>query len=158
MWARKVTNLRCDSEGKFLSNDYTNHYTNPRTLTTLTPTLTETHDAFENFCALVFSDFIRNYFGVLTLTSSHFDYRSKGKNINCIVCTMQYLLANGANDNCMLWLVYINEVWEYKCEHATFLAVALLWYFWMTTLTLNTNPKQPSTCLTYPNDAKTRIS
>src|SRR6218665_3915123 len=47
---------------KFLSNDYTNPNTNPRTLTTLTLTLTDPHNAFESWCAPVFCDFIRNYF------------------------------------------------------------------------------------------------
>ena len=40
-------------EAKFLSNDYANPNTNPKTLTTLTLTLTDPHDAFGNFCATV---------------------------------------------------------------------------------------------------------
>ena len=34
---------------KFLSNDYTYHNTNLKTLTTLTLTLTDPHDAFESY-------------------------------------------------------------------------------------------------------------
>src|SRR6218665_3205677 len=48
-------------EGKFLSNDYTNPNTNPRTLTTLALILADHHDDFERFCAPVFCDFVRNY-------------------------------------------------------------------------------------------------
>ena len=62
IWLQKLTNLWCDSEMKFLSNDYINPNTNPKTLTTLTLTLTDPHDASESFCAPVFCDFIRNYF------------------------------------------------------------------------------------------------
>jgi len=58
---------------KFLSNDYTNPNANPRTLTTLTLTLTNLPDAFKSFYEPVFCDFIRNYIGVQTRTSSHFD-------------------------------------------------------------------------------------
>jgi len=54
--------LLCDSEVKFLSDDYTNPNTNPTTLTTLALTLTDPLDAFESFCVLLFCDFIRNYF------------------------------------------------------------------------------------------------
>jgi len=36
-----------------MSNDYTNPNTNPKTLTTLTLTLTEAHDGSESFCASV---------------------------------------------------------------------------------------------------------
>ena len=46
---------------EFLSNDYTNPNTNPKTLTTLALTLADHHDAFESFCARVFWDFVRNY-------------------------------------------------------------------------------------------------
>src|SRR6218665_3896650 len=49
-------------EVKFLSSKYTNPDTNPRTLTTLTPTLTDPHGAFESFCAPIFCDFKRNYY------------------------------------------------------------------------------------------------
>jgi len=66
MWSQKVTNLWCDSEVKFLSNDYTNPNTIPRTLKTLTLTLTDPHDAFESFCAPVVCDFIWNPFGIRT--------------------------------------------------------------------------------------------
>jgi len=48
---------------KFLPNDYTNSNTNPKTITMLILTLTDPHDAFESFCALVFCDFIRHYLG-----------------------------------------------------------------------------------------------
>src|SRR6218665_320522 len=48
-------------ELKFLSNDYTNNNTNPKTLTTLILTLPDRHGAFESFCALAFCDFVRNY-------------------------------------------------------------------------------------------------
>src|SRR6218665_1531852 len=48
-------------EVEFLSNDYTNPNTNPKTLTTLALTLTDHHDALESFCAPVFCDFVRNY-------------------------------------------------------------------------------------------------
>jgi len=48
-------------EVKFLSNDYTNYNTNPKTLTTLTLTLTDPKGAFESFCVPVFCDFVRNY-------------------------------------------------------------------------------------------------
>src|SRR6218665_2578872 len=44
---------------KLLSNDYTNPNTNPRTLTTLTLTLTDPHDAFESFCSPVFCTLYR---------------------------------------------------------------------------------------------------
>jgi len=37
--------------------DYTNPTTNPRTFTTLTLTLADTHDPFESFCAQVFCDY-----------------------------------------------------------------------------------------------------
>jgi len=47
---------------KFLSNDYTNPNTNPKTLTTLTLTLTDPHNAFESFCAPIFGNYMRNYF------------------------------------------------------------------------------------------------
>jgi len=47
---------------KFLSNDYTNPNTNPRTLTALNLTLTDPHGAFESFCAPILCDFIRNYY------------------------------------------------------------------------------------------------
>jgi len=46
---------------EFLSNDYTNPNTNPKTLTTLALTLADHHDDFESFCAPVFCDFVRNY-------------------------------------------------------------------------------------------------
>jgi len=46
---------------KFLFNDYTNP-NNTKTLSTLTLTLTDPHDAFESFCAPVIYDFIRSYF------------------------------------------------------------------------------------------------
>ena len=62
MWFRKVTSLWCDPESTFLSNDYTNPNTNPKTLTTLTLTLTDPRDAFECFCAPIFCDLIWNYF------------------------------------------------------------------------------------------------
>jgi len=48
-------------QGEFLSNNYTNPNTNPKTLTTLALTLADHHSAFENFCAPVFCDFVRNY-------------------------------------------------------------------------------------------------
>src|SRR6218665_2008702 len=48
-------------EVTFLSNDYTNPNTNPKTFTTLILTLTDPHCAFESFCAPAFFDFIRNY-------------------------------------------------------------------------------------------------
>jgi len=38
-----------------------NPNTNPKTLTTLSMTLTDPQDAFESFCVPVFCDFIRNY-------------------------------------------------------------------------------------------------
>ena len=47
-------------EMKFLSNDPINPNTNPKTLTTLTLTLTDPHGAFENSCLPVFCDFVRN--------------------------------------------------------------------------------------------------
>src|SRR6218665_1900756 len=50
-------------EVKFLSNDYTNPNTNPKTLMTLILALTDSHDAFESLCAPVFCDFVRNYSG-----------------------------------------------------------------------------------------------
>jgi len=56
---------------KFLSHDYTNPNTNPKTLTPLTLTLAELHDAFESFRVPVFCDFIRNYF-----LDSEFDFRT----------------------------------------------------------------------------------
>src|SRR6218665_4226508 len=62
MCFRKVTNLRCYSKMKFLSNDYTNPNTNPKTITALTLTLTDTQDALESYYASIFCDFIRNYF------------------------------------------------------------------------------------------------
>ena len=62
MWLQKVTNLWCDSEIKFLFNDYTNPNTNPKIFTALILTLTDNLDAFESFCAPVFCDFIQNYF------------------------------------------------------------------------------------------------
>jgi len=62
MWSRKATNLWCDSELKFLCNDYANHNTNPKTLMALILTLKDPLDAFESFCAPVFCDLIRNYF------------------------------------------------------------------------------------------------
>src|SRR6218665_2277315 len=46
-------------EVKFVSNDYSNPNTNPKTLTTLA--LTEAHDAFDSFFAPVCCDFVRNY-------------------------------------------------------------------------------------------------
>ena len=51
-----------NSEIKFLSKAYTNPNTNPKTLTAGILTLNNRHGAFESFCALVFCDFIRNYF------------------------------------------------------------------------------------------------
>jgi len=48
-------------EVKFLSNDYTNANSNPKTLTTLALTLADPHDTFDSFCASVFCDFVRNY-------------------------------------------------------------------------------------------------
>jgi len=51
-------------EVKFLSNDYINPITNPKTLTMLTFTgftLTDPHGAFESFCAPAFCGFVRNY-------------------------------------------------------------------------------------------------
>jgi len=48
------------TEVKFLSNDYTNPNTNPKTLATLTLTLTDTHNSSESFCALVFCDFAKD--------------------------------------------------------------------------------------------------
>jgi len=74
MWLRKVTHLWCDSEVKFLSNDYTNPNTNPKTFTTLTLTLTDPQNAFERFCVPVYCDFIRNYLGthVGSLVTSFF--------------------------------------------------------------------------------------
>src|SRR6218665_2071478 len=45
----------------FLSNDYTNPNTNPKTLMASILTLTYPDDAFESFCALAFCDFILNY-------------------------------------------------------------------------------------------------
>ena len=44
-----------------MSNDYTNPNTNPKTLTTLTLTLTDSYSALESFCVPVFCDFVRNY-------------------------------------------------------------------------------------------------
>jgi len=61
MWLRKVTNLWCDSEVKFLSNDYTNPNTNPKTIATLTLTVTDPHEDFESACERIFCDFIWNY-------------------------------------------------------------------------------------------------
>jgi len=75
MWLRKVTNLWCDSEMKFPSNDYTNPNTNPKALTTLTLTLTDPHGAFESFCVPVFCDFIWNYFlGTFGLLDTSYFY------------------------------------------------------------------------------------
>jgi len=48
-------------EVKFVSNDYSNPNTNPKTLTTLALTLADPHDAFDSYCAPVFSDFVQNY-------------------------------------------------------------------------------------------------
>src|SRR6218665_882306 len=48
-------------EVKFLSNDYTNNNTDPKTLLMLILTLTDPHDAFESFCEPAFCDFVRNY-------------------------------------------------------------------------------------------------
>ena len=48
-------------EVKFLSNDYTNNNTNPKTLTTLILTITDPHGAFGSICAPAFCDFVRNY-------------------------------------------------------------------------------------------------
>jgi len=48
-------------EVEFLSNDYTNPNTNPKTLTTLVLTLADHHDAFESFYVSIFCDFVRNY-------------------------------------------------------------------------------------------------
>ena len=48
-------------EVEFLSDDYTNPNTNPRTLTSLALTLANHHDAFERFFAPVFCYFVRNY-------------------------------------------------------------------------------------------------
>ena len=61
MWLRKATDWWCDSAVEFLSNDYTNPNTNPKTLTTLALTLADHHGAFESFCAPVFRDFVQNY-------------------------------------------------------------------------------------------------
>src|SRR6218665_850164 len=63
MRLRKVTNLWCASEVKFLSNDYTNPNTNTKTLTTLSLALTNPHDDFESLCAPVLCNFVRNYSG-----------------------------------------------------------------------------------------------
>jgi len=41
-------------EVEFLTNDYTNTNTNPKTLTTLALALADHHDVFESFCAPVF--------------------------------------------------------------------------------------------------------
>jgi len=66
-WSRESCDcgwLQIDDETrevKFLSNDYTNPNTSPKTLTTLALTLTDHHDAFESFFAPVFCDFVRNY-------------------------------------------------------------------------------------------------
>src|SRR6218665_2714607 len=49
-------------EVEFLSNDYANPNTNPKTLTTIALTLANHHDAFASFRAPVFCDFLRNYF------------------------------------------------------------------------------------------------
>src|SRR6218665_3006570 len=49
-------------EVEFLSNDYTNPNTNPKTLTMLALTLADHHDAFKSFFAPVFWDFVRNYY------------------------------------------------------------------------------------------------
>src|SRR6218665_269882 len=58
---------------QFLSNDYTNPKTNPKTLTASILTLTYPDDAFESFCALAFCDFIRNYSRIgRRLSASHF--------------------------------------------------------------------------------------
>ena len=46
-----------------MSNDYTNLNNKPKTLTTLTLTLTNPHDVFESFCAPVFCYFKRSYSG-----------------------------------------------------------------------------------------------
>src|SRR6218665_3594962 len=48
-------------EVEFLSNDYTNPNTNPKTPMRLALTLADHPDAFESFCAPVFCDFVRNY-------------------------------------------------------------------------------------------------
>src|SRR6218665_502022 len=58
----------------------------PRTLTTLTLTLTDHHDAFESLCAPLFCDFIQNYFAPkLEHNYSHFVFKtgldSPGKNL-----------------------------------------------------------------------------
>ena len=59
-------------EVKFLSNDYTNPNTNPKTLTMLALTLTDPNDAFESFCTPVFFDFVQNYVdGGATVTSNN---------------------------------------------------------------------------------------
>jgi len=52
-----------------MSNDYCNLNTNPRTLITLTLTLTDPHGAFERFFAPEFCDFMQNYY----CTNSHFE-------------------------------------------------------------------------------------
>src|SRR6218665_675429 len=80
-------------EGEFLSNDYTNPNTNPKTLTTLALTLADHHDAFESCCARVFCDFARNYsctvdgavvtsfmdwmLFILSLNQAHYKYITK---------------------------------------------------------------------------------
>jgi len=49
-------------EVECMSNYYANPDTNPKTLTTLSLTLTEHQDAYESFYAPVLCDFARNYF------------------------------------------------------------------------------------------------
>src|SRR6218665_2499317 len=48
-------------EVEFLSNNYTNPDTNPKTLTTLALTLADHYDAFDISCVPAFCDFVRNY-------------------------------------------------------------------------------------------------
>ena len=46
-WFENSWSFGCDLEVKFMSNDYTNPNTNPKTLTTLTLTLTDHDETFE---------------------------------------------------------------------------------------------------------------
>jgi len=64
-------------EVEFLSNDYTNPNTNPKTLTTLALTLADHHNAFESFHAPAFCDFVGNYSCTVdgaVVTSIHLSY------------------------------------------------------------------------------------
>src|SRR6218665_4055632 len=48
-------------EVKFMSSNYTNPNSSPKTLTTLTLTLIDPHGDLASFCAPAFCDFVRHY-------------------------------------------------------------------------------------------------